>query len=190
VHPVHLARAFRAHRGMTVGDYLRRLRATHAATLLEAPGAALSSVAIQAGFGDQSQFTRTLKRVTGVTPGEFGESPDRMPAAVGSEVTPISTHRPPLGFRSPALDANSTWSDFWWQSPQSEQTIARESVMAQNVASRRLPFSAFDPSFTPRLETATSNESGLDTRTGRAPHTHVSPIPRAAADGLRPCPST
>ena len=43
----------------------------HACQLLSAPEASLAGVAFDAGFADQSQFSRAFKQLTGVTPGSF-----------------------------------------------------------------------------------------------------------------------
>ena len=71
IHPVHLARRFRAHYHTSIGDYVRRLRLDWAATQLTNTNAPISSVALQAGFADQSHFTRSFKRQYGVTPARF-----------------------------------------------------------------------------------------------------------------------
>jgi AraC family transcriptional regulator len=70
VHPTHMARAFRQHYGCTVGELQRELRVAYARERITA-GDALSAVAADAGFADQSHFTRTFRAVTGVTPAAF-----------------------------------------------------------------------------------------------------------------------
>ncbi len=74
VHPAHLARVFRAHFGCTIGDYLRQLRIDSASRKLAETECALSEIATAAGFYDQAHFTRTFKRLTGLTPAEFRAS--------------------------------------------------------------------------------------------------------------------
>lgn len=81
VHPVHLARAFRQYFGCSPGEYLRRCRIDRLRELLRHTELPLSEVALEAGFGDQSQMTTAFRRATGVTPREFrrmvrGTSPD------------------------------------------------------------------------------------------------------------------
>ncbi len=71
VHPDHLARAFRLRFGIPIGSYVRRLRLDWAATRLETSEHAISAIALDAGFADQSHFTRTFKRHTGLTPREY-----------------------------------------------------------------------------------------------------------------------
>jgi AraC family transcriptional regulator len=71
VHPVHLARVFRAHHGVTLGAYVRRLRLEWAAACLRSGDEPLAQVAVDAGFADQSHFTRAFKAHTGLTPGRY-----------------------------------------------------------------------------------------------------------------------
>jgi AraC family transcriptional regulator len=70
IHPTHLSRAFRQHYGITVGEFLRDLRVSYARRRL-ASHAPLQEIALDAGFADQSHFTRTFRRATGVTPAHF-----------------------------------------------------------------------------------------------------------------------
>jgi len=71
VHPAHLARAFRGQFGVTVGEYVRRLRLDWAAAELERSETSLAGVALAAGFADQSHFTRAFRRYTGLTPSVY-----------------------------------------------------------------------------------------------------------------------
>jgi AraC family transcriptional regulator len=71
VRPTHLAHAFRAHYGETVGSYLRKLRLNWAITQLATTPASISSIAASAGFSDQAHFTRMCKRIVGVTPAAY-----------------------------------------------------------------------------------------------------------------------
>jgi AraC family transcriptional regulator len=79
VDPAHLARTFRAHHGMSVGEYGRRLRLAWAATELVRADAPLATVAAEAGFADQSHFTRLFKRYVGVTPARYRWEARRVP---------------------------------------------------------------------------------------------------------------
>jgi AraC family transcriptional regulator len=68
VHPVYLAQAFRRFCGCSLGEYARRRRLDRARQQVAAGDRPLSWIASEAGFADQSHFTRTFKRYTGVTP--------------------------------------------------------------------------------------------------------------------------
>ena len=74
VHPAHLARVFRQLHGCTVGDYVRSLRIGYACHCLRTTDTALATIALAAGFSDQSHFSRVFKRQTGVSPAVFRES--------------------------------------------------------------------------------------------------------------------
>ncbi|MFL6245881.1 MAG: helix-turn-helix transcriptional regulator [Thermoanaerobaculia bacterium] len=71
IHPVHLARQFRAVHGCTVGDYIREVRIAFARRQLTTTDVPISEIALSSGFFDQSQLTRAFKRVTGRTPAAY-----------------------------------------------------------------------------------------------------------------------
>jgi AraC family transcriptional regulator len=71
VHPVHLSRQFRAAHGCTVGDYIRQVRVAFVRRQLTATDTPIAHIALTAGFSDQSQLTRTFRRLTGRTPAAF-----------------------------------------------------------------------------------------------------------------------
>lgn len=71
VHPSHLARTFRAHYGDSLGGYARRLRLEWAAEHLVRTDEPLAVLAAEAGFVDQSHFTRAFKRRFGLTPARY-----------------------------------------------------------------------------------------------------------------------
>ena len=68
VDPAHLARTFRAHYGTTAGAYLREIRVQRAADALVRSLEPLAQIALEAGFADQSHFTRVFRTAYGVTP--------------------------------------------------------------------------------------------------------------------------
>jgi AraC family transcriptional regulator len=69
VHRSTLARAFQTQCGQTIGDYVRELRILWACGQLRTrPRTPLSDLALQAGFFDQSHFSRTFRRVMRMTP--------------------------------------------------------------------------------------------------------------------------
>jgi len=71
VHPVSLARGFRAAYGETVGGCIRRLRVEHAAAVLRSDGSPLSEVALSAGFADQAHFSNVFRRHMGMSPSRY-----------------------------------------------------------------------------------------------------------------------
>lgn len=71
VHPVHLAQSFRRVYGTTVGGFIRQLRVEHACRELIRGQMALSDIAFDAGFADQSHLTRGFRSAIGMTPGEY-----------------------------------------------------------------------------------------------------------------------
>jgi AraC family transcriptional regulator len=71
VHPVYLARAFRARWGCSPRDYVQRLRVRAAAAKLASDGEPIATIALDAGFADQSHMTRVFTRCFGVAPAAY-----------------------------------------------------------------------------------------------------------------------
>lgn len=71
VHPVHLAREFRRYFRCTVGGYVRGLRIDFARQALLETDAPLVEIALNAGFSDQSHFTRAFRGAMGMPPAQF-----------------------------------------------------------------------------------------------------------------------
>ena len=71
VHPMHLIRVFRTHTGCSPGEYVQTRRIAHACRLLLDTDLALTHVALQLGYHDQSHFSRAFKSRVGVPPGAF-----------------------------------------------------------------------------------------------------------------------
>ena len=71
VHPVHLARSFRRTHGLTLGEYVRRLRIEDACRRLITTDTAITEVALECGFSDHSHFARVFRRHMGVSPAKF-----------------------------------------------------------------------------------------------------------------------
>ncbi len=76
VHPSHLAREFHRFYGLTVGEYVRKLRVEFIAERLCAsqgptPSPSLAQLALDSGFGSQAHMSFAFKRATGMTPTEY-----------------------------------------------------------------------------------------------------------------------
>lgn len=67
---LQFSRAFRREHARTPYAFVLEIRIDHAKALLGS-GAAIAEVAADAGFADQSHFTRHFRRRTGMTPREF-----------------------------------------------------------------------------------------------------------------------
>jgi AraC family transcriptional regulator len=74
VHPVHLAREFRKRYRCTIGDFIRRRRVEFACREIARSDTPLSEIALASGFCDQSHFTNTFRRFTGMTPAAYRTS--------------------------------------------------------------------------------------------------------------------
>jgi AraC family transcriptional regulator len=71
VHPVHLARVFRAAENRTPGEYQQHLQVRAACELLRDPDWPLAAIAVECGFADQSHFTRVFRKLVETTPAQF-----------------------------------------------------------------------------------------------------------------------
>ena len=74
MHPVYLSREFRRRMNCTIGDFIRSLRIEKACQKILQTEKELCEIAAEVGFYDQSHFTNTFKRVTGMTPAEYRAS--------------------------------------------------------------------------------------------------------------------
>jgi AraC family transcriptional regulator len=88
VHPVHLARSFRAATGLPVGAFVRKLRLDWAEEQLLRSDRPLAELSAEAGFADQSHFTRLFRARTGQTPARFRRR-------FTSAIVPCRRGRPP-----------------------------------------------------------------------------------------------
>ena len=67
----HFARAFKQSTGMPPHRYLMNRRVERATMLIQGTSRSLSQIALEAGFHDQSHFSRLIVRATGQTPREL-----------------------------------------------------------------------------------------------------------------------
>ena len=71
LHPIYIARAFRARFGCAVGEYVRSLRVERARRLLHHTRLPLSEIAARAGYSDQSHMTRDFRRAFDQSPAVY-----------------------------------------------------------------------------------------------------------------------
>lgn len=71
VHPAYLATAFRQKYGVTIGEFVRKLRIEHARAELVKGDLPLAEIALQAGFVDQSHFSKVFKLYLGTSPARY-----------------------------------------------------------------------------------------------------------------------
>jgi AraC-like DNA-binding protein len=67
----YLCRLFRRYDLQTPYQYLLRLKMNHAAARLQQPGVLVKQVAEESGFADQFHFSRTFKKILGLSPDIF-----------------------------------------------------------------------------------------------------------------------
>src|SRR5262249_54038844 len=72
---VHFARTFLRHVGVRPVEYRAAQRLIRAVTLLQDRSAAISAVAQECGFSDQSHLARVASRTLGRPPSELRENP-------------------------------------------------------------------------------------------------------------------
>jgi AraC family transcriptional regulator len=68
VHPVHAARVFRSHYGVSLSHYILSVKVQRAAAALRTGKISAAMAAIENGFTDQSHLCRAFKGVLGTTP--------------------------------------------------------------------------------------------------------------------------
>jgi len=94
VTPGYLRGPFRLALGMSLRDYMRELRLERARQLIATTSAALTDVALEAGFYDLPHFDKTFRKRYGISPHEFrlrrslaraGAAPTRRPGRPARE---------------------------------------------------------------------------------------------------------
>jgi len=76
--PYHFLRTFRAVAGMAPHQFLLHLRLQRAALRLRCSGDPISTIALEAGFGDLSTFNRRFRRLLGASPGAYRATRPRL----------------------------------------------------------------------------------------------------------------
>lgn len=73
--PWYSYRLFREHTGLTVADYIRRLRLSKSAMRLKSEHVHILDVALDMGFGSADGYTRAFRREFGCNPAEYAKNP-------------------------------------------------------------------------------------------------------------------
>ncbi len=68
LHPVYFGQFFKEHMGLSVREYLARVRVHKAVELLSTGGYTVAGAAERSGFSDPFHFSRTCRRITGRSP--------------------------------------------------------------------------------------------------------------------------
>ena len=71
VHPVSISKYFTKFLGCTFGEYRRKLKVSKSLELIKNSQLNITEIAYQAGFADQSHFSRSFKSMVGFTPKAF-----------------------------------------------------------------------------------------------------------------------
>jgi AraC-like DNA-binding protein len=101
--PVELGRLFRTLIGMSVHEYVTRVRLEHAAHLMASP-ARVQAIALRVGYRSKKNFYRQFLRQFGVTPDAYRRRlPQHGRAAAGNGATPDGTVYSGLFNKTPCL---------------------------------------------------------------------------------------
>ncbi len=68
-------RLFKAHTGLSVADYIRRLRLSRSALRLKSGSGRIADIAFELGFGSVDGYTRAFRREFGCNPAEYAQNP-------------------------------------------------------------------------------------------------------------------
>ena len=71
INKFYLVRLFKEQYGQSINHYLQQLRITKAKQLLRFTDKAVEQIGFECGLGAHSYFTRTFKKVEGITPSDF-----------------------------------------------------------------------------------------------------------------------
>lgn len=71
MHPSYFSEMFHQRLGVTFTEFVSHVRVEKARQLLCFTGLQIAEVAFQSGFGSISQFNRTFRRITGISPRKF-----------------------------------------------------------------------------------------------------------------------
>jgi AraC family transcriptional regulator len=75
--PFHFSRLFHEATGLSPHRYLIERRIRTAQKMLASEHASIAEIALDTGFGSQANFSRTFRKITGVTPRQYREQTAR-----------------------------------------------------------------------------------------------------------------
>ena len=73
----YLSKIFKEETGISLVNYINRLRIDKSKTLLKDHSLSLADIAALVGFDDQSYFSKIFKGITGVSPGKYRKNPSK-----------------------------------------------------------------------------------------------------------------
>lgn len=73
VHPVTVSKYFRKYFGCTFGEYIRRIRIEKSLSIIKNSRFSLTEISYECGFYDQSHFSRTFRKLTGLSPKTYAK---------------------------------------------------------------------------------------------------------------------
>ncbi|MCL6268165.1 helix-turn-helix domain-containing protein [Flagellimonas myxillae] len=71
VHPVYMARIFKAEKGITIGEFQLKSKLHNAVYLLSSTQQSISDISFANGFFDDAHFIRSFKMAYGISPNRF-----------------------------------------------------------------------------------------------------------------------
>lgn len=95
----HFSRTFKRVAGEPFNDFVQKTRIRKAGELLTHPNATITRVCFEVGFKEVSYFSRTFRRVLGVSPTEFRKMLAEPPAHAPSARPPDRTYEAPQAAR-------------------------------------------------------------------------------------------
>ena len=78
MNPVYINRVFKKNTGVSIHAFLVNYRITAAMEILRSGSMSVKEIASMVGFSDLPHFTKTFKRITGITPGRYRDSTDQL----------------------------------------------------------------------------------------------------------------
>lgn len=68
---IYLGQLFKKETGLSLNDYINKVRINKAKKLLKETGAMVYEIADQVGFSDSQYFSTVFKKIVGVSPKEY-----------------------------------------------------------------------------------------------------------------------